>query len=258
MPTSSTHNYELLGRMLLEMGIAMIHAGAPTRRVNLVLVRISTAFGCQIYHQMTTRHLSISLYASDVPVFNGGISKPTLPAVNFQLVSDISDLSLRIKEEKPTLEQLRSYLTQLGDQAKYSRLFILAVVSLAGSAFCFTFGGSLLAMTLTFVATLIGLFLKQELLQLKVNPYITTYLSAFLASAVIGLFWLSGQSGSLEHALATCVLFLIPGVPLVIAFVDFLDGFILTGIERSGNALLHVFSISAGLASVLYLFKIPF
>lgn len=258
MPTPSTHNYELLGKTLLDMGIAMIHAGAPTRRVNLVLVRIATAFGCQIHHQMTTRHLSISLYADNLTVFNGGISMSTLPMVNFQLVSDISDMSLRVKEEKPTLEQLQSYLTQLHAEIKYPKLVILAVVSLAGSAFCFTFGGSMLAMTLTFLATLVGLSLKQALIRRKVNPYITTYLSAFLASAMVGLFWLSGQSGSLEHALATCVLFLIPGVPLIIAFVDFLDGFIITGIERAGNALLHVFSISAGLASVLYLFKIPF
>jgi len=258
MPKPVTQNYDLLGKLLLEIGITMIHAGAPIRRVDLALVRISNAFGCQVHHQMTTRDLSISLYVDHQSVYNGVVSKPGLPAVNFQLVSDISDLGLRVKEEKPSLEQLESYFTEISGEVNYPRLFILAVVSLAGAAFCFTFGGSWLAMTLTFLATFAGLFLKQELIKLKVNPYITTYLSAFLASSVVGLFWLMGIPGSFEQALATCVLFLIPGVPLVIAFVDFFAGYILTGIERAGNALFHVFSISAGLASVLYLFKIPF
>jgi uncharacterized membrane protein YjjP (DUF1212 family) len=174
------------------------------------------------------------------------------------LVSDISDLSLRVKEERPSLEQLESSIKALSSEGRYPRFFVLSVVSLAGAAFCFTFGGNWLAMILTFLATFAGLFGRQELIKLKVNPYITTYLSAFSASSVVGLFWLSGISGSYEQALATSVLFLIPGVPLVIAFVDFLGGYILTGIERVGNALLHAFSISAGLASAIYLFKIPF
>lgn len=258
MPKPVTQNYDPLGKLLLEIGITMIHAGAPIRRVDLALVRISNSFGCQIHHQMTTRDLSISLYADHQLVFSGMVSKPGLPAVNFQLVSDISDLGLRVKEEKPSLEQFESYFTEISGEVDYPRLFILVVVSLAGAAFCFTFGGNLFAMTLTFLSTFAGLFLKQELIKLKVNPYITTYLSAFSASSVVGLFWLAGISGSYEQALATSVLFLIPGVPLVIAFVDFLAGYILTGIERAGNALLHVFSISAGLASALYLFKIPF
>jgi uncharacterized membrane protein YjjP (DUF1212 family) len=258
MGNPSAQKYDLLGKLLLEIGIAMIHAGAPTRRVNLVLVRISTAFGSQIYHQMSTRHLTISLYEGDRCVFNGVVSQPALPAVNFQLVSDISDLSLKVKEERPSLESLSSQIAQLRNHSSYPRVAILAVVSLAGAAFCFTFGGSVLAMVVTFLATLAGLFLKQELVRRKVNLYITTYLSSFLASAVVGFLWLSGMEDSLEHALSTCVLFLIPGVPLVIAFVDFLDGSIINGIERAGNALLHVFGIAAGLASVVYLFKIPF
>lgn len=258
MTNLKNQEYDLLGQLLLEVGIAMIHAGAPTRRVDLALVRISNSFGCEIHHQMTTRDLSISLYADNRPVFNGVVSKPALPAVNFRLVSDISDLSLKVKVERPSLEQLESYIKALSREGRYPRVMILSVVSLAGAAFCFTFGGSWLAMMLTFLATFIGLFLRQELIKFKVNPYITTYLSAFSASSVVGLFWLSGIPGLYEQALATSVLFLIPGVPLVIAFVDFLAGYILTGIERAGNALLHVFSISAGLASALYLFKIPF
>jgi uncharacterized membrane protein YjjP (DUF1212 family) len=138
-------DYDLLGQLLLEVGIAMIHAGAPTRRINLVLLRISAAFGCQIHHQLSTRHLSVSLYTESRCVFNGVVSSPSLPSVNFQLVSDISDLSLKVKEEKPTLAHLSENFRNLSATSNYARIVVLTVVSLAGSAFCFTFGGSLMA-----------------------------------------------------------------------------------------------------------------
>ena len=83
-----------------------------------------------------------------------------------------------------------------------------------------------------------------------------TYGSAMLASAVIAICSkVLGVETNLEHAFATSILFLIPGVLLINSFVDLLDGHIINGIDRGTNALMHAFSIAAGLATVLYIFK---
>jgi uncharacterized membrane protein YjjP (DUF1212 family) len=153
---------------------------------------------------------------------------------------------------------VKERLQLIKKQPHYPRLLVLAVVSLAGSAFCYTFGGDALEMGITFLATFCGLFLKQELVKRSVNTYLTTFFSAFMAALVIGIFWKIGVPNQLDQAFATSVLFLIPGVPLVLSFVDLLDGFILNGIDRGVNSLMHAFGIAAGLASVLYIFKIPF
>jgi uncharacterized membrane protein YjjP (DUF1212 family) len=61
---------------------------------------------------------------------------------------------------------------------------------------------------------------------------------------------------NLDHAFATCILYLVPGVLLINSFVDLVDGHIINGVDRGINALIHAFSIAAGLATVLYIFKV--
>lgn len=248
-----------LGKLLLEMGITMLYAGAPTRRVNLIISRISNAYGFRIHADVSTRHLSISLQnRNEENVFSGGRSSPSLPGVNFQTVSELSNLSIELAENQIPLTALKAKFSLMQVIPHYSRWVILVAVSLAGSAFCYTFGGDFTAMEFTFLATFCGLFLKQELVKKKVNPYLVTYCSALLSAFVIAVCWKLGGTSQAEQAFATSVLFLVPGVPLIIAFVDLLDGFIMNGIDRGVNALIHAFGIAAGLASVLYLFKIPF
>lgn len=246
-----------LGKILLEMGITMLHAGAPSRRVNLVLVRISNAYGFDSYQNISTRHLSISIQDAQGKTFSGARSKTSLPGVNFRVVSDISNLSLELAENPLPLKEVKEKLQVIKKKPHFPRLVILTAVSLAGASFCYLFGGDWTEMILAFGATFLGLFLKQELIRKSVNIYITTYLSSFLAAFVIALVWRFGFSIQVNQALATGVLFLVPGVPLVISFVDLLDGYILNGIDRGVNALMHAFGIAAGLASVLYLFEIP-
>lgn len=251
-------NPDQLGKLLLEMGITMLHAGAPTRRVNLILFRVAKAYGFEIHLNLSTRHLSISIQDAQGNTFSGGRSKTSLPGVNFKVVSEISNLSLELVKNPLPYPQIKDRIQLIKKQPHYPRAIILAVVGLAGAAFCYLFGGDFLEMGIVFLATFVGLFLKQELIKRSVNIYLTTYFSSFISSLVIGVFWVIGFSTQLDHAFATSVLFLVPGVPLVISFVDLLDGFILNGIDRGFNALMHAFGIAAGLASVLYIFQIPF
>lgn len=249
----------LLGKLLLDMGMTMLHAGAPTRRVSLILDKISKAYGFRVYSDLSTRHLSITLLNQhEENVFSGGRSNPSLPGVNFWVVSDISNLSTELAENLIPLEELKKAFKLIQDRPHYPRWLILVLVSFAGAAFCYTFGGDFIEMGITFIATFCGLFLKQELMKNRLNPYIVTYFSAFLAAFVIVLCWKLEITSKPEQAFATSVLFLVPGVPLVISFVDLLNGYITNGIDRGVNALIHAFGIAAGLASVLYIFKIPF
>lgn len=248
-----------LGKLLLDMGISMIHAGAPTRRVSLILTRISKAYGFQVYSDLSTRHLSISMQnQQEEKVFSGGRSNPSLPGVNFWVVSDISNLSIELSENHISLEELNNAFKRIQNRSHYPRWLILLVVSFAGAAFCYTFGGDFVEMGITFLATFCGLFLKQVLVKNNLNIYIVTYFSALLAAFVIALCWKLEFTALPDHAFATSVLFLVPGVPLVISLVDLLDGYITNGLDRGVNALIHAFGIASGLASVLYIFKIPF
>jgi len=129
-------------------------------------------------------------------------------------------------------------------------------VSIAGAAFCYTFGGNASEMTIGFFATFFGLFFKQELVKHSFNTYIITYVSALTAGVFVGLTHLIFPQLKLEHAFSTCVLFLVPGVPLINAITDLIEGYTLNGVARGVSALLHALAIACGLVTVLFLFNI--
>jgi len=138
----------------------------------------------------------------------------------------------------------------------YPRWLILVMVSLAGSAFCFTFGGDFTQICITFIATFAGLFINQEMKKRQYNAYICTYLSALTAAFTTSMFYIAGLEIKLDEAYSTCVLFLIPGVPLINSFSDLIDGQILYGLERGTNAFLHTLAIASGLSTILIIHKL--
>ena len=59
-----------------------------------------------------------------------------------------------------------------------------------------------------------------------------------------------------EHALATSVLFLIPGVPLINSLTDMIDGNTLNGIVRGVTGLIMAFAIALGLMIAIQIYGI--
>jgi uncharacterized membrane protein YjjP (DUF1212 family) len=154
-----------------------------------------------------------------------------------------------------SVKELKKELRNLHALKPYPRLIILCFVSLAGAAFCYIFGGSVIEMLITFGATFCGLFAKQQLTKYSFNPYICTYVAALTASLFTGAFHLAGLTVTLENAFSTCVLFLIPGVPLINCLTDLIEGNILNGIVRGINVLMYTLAIAFGLLTTIIIYK---
>lgn len=257
MDKQSLYESSELGNLLLLTGTALLKAGAGSNRVVMNVGRITDAFGYEANIDLSTRNITVSLHHQDQPnVFSGSRSIPNLPGVNFKVLAAISQLSWAVTEKKMSLSETTDQLKKATQLPEYPRYIVLLLTGIAGAAFCYTFGGQTIEMGITFTATVAGLFLKQELIRKKFNPYLVTYCSAFLAALIIGISWKVGVGTRLDHAFATCILFLIPGVPLINAVIDLMDGYIINGIDRAINAAMHAFSIAAGLATIIYLFKV--
>ncbi|HEX3024506.1 MAG TPA: threonine/serine exporter family protein, partial [Chitinophagaceae bacterium] len=176
--------------------------------------------------------------------------------VNFKTISGISRLSWKAVENNLSVHQVREELNQLLALPHYPRIIILIFVSLAGSAFCFSFGGKIPEMIIAFGATFCGLFIRQEAVKNKFNPYISVFFGSLVASLFAGAFIKAGLNINFEHAFATSVLFLIPGVPLINSFTDLIDGNILNGIVRGINALMFSMAIAFGLLVAMLIYNL--
>lgn len=245
-----------VGALLLDIGTVLMSSGATTERIRITVNRISQAFGYVTELLITNRALMLTISDEKEDHFFNSLKRTSVHGVNFRVVSGISRMSWRIIEEKWTLKQIRTELDRLIGLPHYNRLLILTFVSLAGASFCRIFGGDYLELGVTFIATFAGLFIRQEATKLKFNPYLCIFFAALTASLISGAFLKFGIGKTMEHAFTACVLFLIPGVPLINTFTDFIDGNILNGIVRCIHALMIALSIALGLLTAMILFRI--
>ena len=247
-----------LGNILLRIGASLLHSGAGSTRVTKNLKRIAEAYGYDAHPDLGTRTISLTLDRKnrDEHAFTGSRSISSLPGVDFTIISGISKLSWDVVEKPVTLDELRSEFDKVMKSIHYPRNVVLALVGLAGISLCYTFGGTWIEMGATFVATLSGLFVRQEMLRMKYNPYLVTFCGAAWATLVVSMASALLPVINFEHAFATSILFLIPGVPLIMSFIDLMDGYIINAIDRGVHASIHAFAIALGLTLVLYLFNL--
>lgn len=246
-----------LASCLLEIGSLLMSSGASTGRIRVIINRIANALGYNPELMITHRAIILTLTddKGDETSFSR-IKRISPHGVNFTMVSGLSHLSWNIAEKKWSLSKVENEIERLKKLPHYPRILILASIGLADASFCYLFGGGWKEMTITFMATVVGLFVRQEIMKRKFNPYIGVYMGAFIAAIVASASAYLPFTIDTHKALATCVLYLIPGIPLINSVTDLIDGNILNGLVRGTNCILISFAIALGLLTATLIFNI--
>lgn len=244
-----------LSNFLLEYASTLLGAGVHTARAVRNISRIAESFGYQADMTIFQRNITMSviLYDDD-SVRRTSVRKIRQMAFNFDIISRLSALSWRAFDEKLSLAVLQSEYDRIVARKRISLYFLMPLVALANASFCRLFQGDSRAMIIVFVATLVGFLLKHYLTRWKFNHMAVFVFSSFAASLIAALGARNGLSHTPDIALATSVLFLVPGVPLINSIMDLLNGHVLMGISRAVNAGILIICIALGLsASMLIL-----
>ncbi|MCG6190529.1 threonine/serine exporter family protein [Maribellus maritimus] len=245
-----------LSEILLEVGALLMASGANSSRIRITIMRIAKAYGFNAELLITHRALMVSVSDDEHDLFQSSLKRTSPHGANFRMVSGISRMSWRIVDEDWNFEQIWGEINRLKSLPHYPRLIVLSTVALAGASFCRLFGGGPVEMLVAFVATFIGLFVRQEVTRRNFNGYLCIFFAS-LASCLI-----SGASVKLnvgtepEYAFATSVLYLIPGIPLINSLSDLLDGNIMNGIVRGTNGLIIAFAIAFGMLCSILIYNI--
>jgi len=250
------NNLGKIADVLLETGALLMAAGANTGRIRVTINRIAHSLGYQVELLITHRALMLSVIDDEGEFYTSKLKRTPPHGVNFKILSGISRMSWSVQDEDWNLDQINAELARLKSLPHYPRYLILLLVALSGASFCRLFGGGWIEMATAFVATFAGLFVRQEAIKKNFNTYICAVMAAITASLISGLAVKFGIGDHPEHAFATSVLFLIPGVPLINSFTDIIDGNISTGIVRGTNGLIIAFCIALGLLAAMVIFNI--
>jgi uncharacterized membrane protein YjjP (DUF1212 family) len=244
-----------LGATLLEIAVLLMVSGASTGRIRNTIDRIATSFSYTANLFISQRTIMLSIYNEENECVFNSLKRTPLHGINFTTVSGISRMSWLILDEKWNVKKINEELDRLNALPHYPRILVLILTGMAGASFCRLAGGGVLDMTIVFAGTIAGLFIRQEATKLNFNPNLCVYFAALTSSLIAGSLVKLGAGINHEIAFATSVLFLIPGIPLINAFSDMIDGNLHNGLIRGLNGFIISFSIALGLLTSMAIYR---
>lgn len=225
-----------------------------TSRVVRNSKRIGEALGTEVRIHTSQKTATLTVCEKNGTLMNTRVVDIPGYPISFEWNADLSALSWAAYDNDMSLDAIRHKFEEIVSKPRINPYFVLFMVGLANASFCRLFGGGVWAMLIVFTSTLIGFYVRQHLTRRKVNHYIVFIVSAFVASLCASSA-LSLGIDSAEIALATSVLYLVPGVPLINGVIDITDGHIQIGISRLVNALMLIVCIAIGMSGTLMLVK---
>ena len=246
-PIQSNTSLKEISTHLLEIGSLLMASGASTNRIRVTLERLGDGLGYDTEILITHRTVFLVVKNTEAQDEYNSFKKTPPHGVNFKLVSGISKMSWHVIENHWSLHQIKEEVNRLKKLPRYSLLYTMIFVSLADASFCRLFGGEYVDMATTFTATCAAFLVRHFAIQFKFNVYLSILFASFTACLVPCFAKIFGFGTHPDLALATAVLFLVPGVPLINSFSDLMDGHIMNGIARGTHAVLIAFSIALGM-----------
>ena len=242
--------------LLLEISSLLMAAGANTNRVNLSIDRFAEALGYKVSCFISHKTIIMTLMDEQNDLNCTRVVNIPPYQINFSIISAISKASWNAITEHWAIEQISTEIETIKTTKRYPKWLVLLAVSMAGAGFCNIFKGDYLNMLVAFISTFIGLLVFQKAHALKYNMYIRVFLGALMASltASCGIYF--GIGALPQSALATSILFLVPGVALINSFTDFLDNNIINGLVRFAMGIMTVLAMAIGLFIAMYFFQL--
>ncbi|MCC8089608.1 MAG: threonine/serine exporter family protein [Rikenellaceae bacterium] len=220
-------------KTILEIGSVLMESGAHCDRINRNLQRVADKAGFDL--EIMLSYTAISVTATDKynPLHAAtALRRVKNHSAHFGIITEISILTWQYAEGAINFHRFVEKIESVSSPPRHPAWIIRLSVGLACACLCLLAGGDLIDGSFTFIASLTGLIVRQFLVKQNFNLMIAILCSSFITTIISGLDALTSIGRSPETAVATSVLFLIPGVPLINSIIDLVKGYYPTAISR--------------------------
>lgn len=251
MQTEISHQHEIT-RLSIQCAIFLLQHGAESALVEELATRLGKALG------MDSIELSISANAIVLSSIKNNhcittTRKNNDHGINMHMVTEVQHIVImaehKLLDHKDVLKRF-SHLKPL----RYPRWLMVLIVGFSCASFCKLNSGGWDAALVTFIASSVAMYFRLLLTSRRLHPQITFAITAFIATSVSGLLIGKGiftQASTI--AIASSVLLLVPGFPLINAVADMFKGHVNTGLARWAMASLLTLATCIGIVTALSL-----
>ena len=234
--------------MVLDIGQLLMESGGDSKSIVRDMLRAAAYLGLHWKHlnfhmTYTTIMANYDSEKKSYTVFR----KCRIHGINMTTIADVSQLSWRALEQKYETGTFKADLEAMKEksmQRHYPQWATSLAAGIACGGFCKLFGCDWIAFAYTALAACIGFWVRHGCNRFGVNPYISIAASACIATAAA--YWTQVLPGSDTpwFPMIACMLFLVPGVPLINSFDDLMNNYIVSGMTRAMNTMLVVLAMT--------------
>lgn len=176
-------------------------------------------------------------------------------STNLGKITAINALSRQIAlSEDNDYTELANKIENISNLKSYNNFFSIFIAALSGFVFTLLFAGSL---TDAIASAFIGAVMRVVLFlitPLRVSGFITTVIGGSVVSFLAGIFVYLGLDINFGTVNVGTLMYLMPGMAIVIAIRDIIGGDYVSGMARAMEAFVVALSLSVGAATGLLLF----
>ena len=251
--TTSVQEYQRqVTRLAAQCALLLLQHGAESMLVEQLTVRLGRALG------MDSVEIFVSAYAVVLTtIYHDHCLTTTRKnmdrGINMHVVTEVQHIVIQAEKQDISAEHVRYMLDNIVPM-RYPPLLVVLMVGAACGCFCLLAGGGIGATLITTIVAAISMFVRQRIAHMQINPIINFGITAFVATSICGFLVDFFPVKTPTVAMAACILFLVPGFPLINAVSDMFKGHVNTGIARLTIATWLMLATCIGVVIAVSLF----
>ncbi len=241
-------------RLCVQTGLVLMQHGAESALIETLVRRLGLALGVdRVEPGVFANSLVLSTLA-------GGRSMTTVRrsedrGINMHVVTEVQRAVLAVEDGTLDAAGFRARLEGVVP-LHYPRWLVSLAIGVSCAAFARLAGADGIGCAVVVVASSAAMFVRLLIARLHFSPVVSFFAAAFVATTLAGLSELWKLGGTPRIALASCVLLLVPGFPLINGISDMVKGYANTGIARLAYALLLSTAACTGILLAMSLWNL--
>ncbi|MDD9196400.1 threonine/serine exporter family protein [Aliivibrio sp. S3MY1] len=240
-----------ISRLVAKAGQMLLQHGAESSLVSDVSRRLGIAVGAD--------DVEISLSASSL-VITTMINEHCMTTarrapdsgINMRAVTEIQRICIMSEKGLLDCHEASVKLDAISPE-RYNRWLVIIMIGLSCASFSRLAGGDWPVFMMTFLASSLGMMVRQEIGHRHFNPLLNFGITAFVTTLISSQAVIYNIGNTPFLAMASSVLMLVPGFPLINAVADMVKGYVNMGIARWTFATLLTLSTSIGIVGAMNL-----
>jgi len=242
-------------RLCIETGLRLLQYGAESALVESVTRRLGLALGLErVEIAIMANAITLTSLSGEHCITT--VRRNEERGINMHVVTEAQRAVLAVEAGELDRAGFRQRLESI-KPLRYPRWLVALMIGLSCACFARLAGADLPGCALTFAASTLAMLVRQGLAALHFNPLVTFFAAAFVATSVAGQ-GLTRQIGEYPKlAMASCVLLLVPGFPMINSIADMVKGYLNTGLARGMMAVLLGGATAAGIMLAMAVWHFP-